>query len=771
MMGTSFEEPQSLREIALAFHQRGVLVIDLPYGSKNPARRDWPEQRFDESTLNKRFSAKRNLGFILGEGSQWLVDVDCDAPAAVSLARDFLPKTPTIHGRPSKPASHFWYISRETKTLKFKSSSGMLVELRANGCQTIVPPSVHPSGELLSWEGEYNPAPVVATELTACVAQLAAASLLAETWPRQTGSRHEFALASSGLLARGGALESLAVKMITAAARYAGDDEVDDREQTVHDTYLKLAQGEAVTGRAKAVEQLGEEVVKRLNEWLGLDPWQPPIPFDSIDRPDFPVGALPQPLAAFVRAQSEALQVSPDLVAGVALGTIATAAAPRMVIRLTTDWTEPLNAFIANVANVGERKSATFRAVTKPLGDVESQMQSIEAGEIAEQRTELEILEKKLSNAKNAAAKGVSSGERDYTRDAAALAIQIADFRVPVPTRFTCDDATPEALASLLAEQRGAIALMSAEGGVVEMMAGQYHDSPHLDVYLKGHAGDPIRVDRKGRLPEFIDNPRLTICVTVQPDVVQTIGANRTLMARGIAARYWYAVPASRVGFRTTDAPPMPAEHRQWWDRCIRTLLDLPNDIGSDQALQLSEEATTLFSVFRDQIELRLRPGSELSEIADWGAKLPGAVARIVALLHAVECGDRPSTGGISPPPWMFPIAGETMQSAIEIGEYFSAHAQIAYGLMNSDGKIQSANHVWQAIARNGMSDFRERDLWQLVRRRYEMHELGSILQTLAEMGYLRQQSDHRTGPGRHPSRRWQVNPKATGSGDSSQTI
>src|ERR1019366_10624509 len=83
---------------------------------------------------------------------------------------------------------------------------------------------------------------------------------------------------------------------------------------------------------------------------------------------------------------------------------------------------------------------------------------------------------------------------------------------VPAPPRMFTADVTPEKLASLLHENGGRMAVLSAEGGIFDIMAGRYSSGmPNIDVYLAGHAGDPIRVDRRGRSPEFVDRPALTI--------------------------------------------------------------------------------------------------------------------------------------------------------------------------------------------------------------------------------------------------------------------
>ena len=79
---------------------------------------------------------------------------------------------------------------------------------------------------------------------------------------------------------------------------------------------------------------------------------------------------------------------------------------------------------------------------------------------------------------------------------------------VPELPRLVADDVTPEAVASLLAECGGSIAVVSAEGGVFDIIAGRYNGNiPNMDVWLKGHSGDMIRVDRKGRPPEYIRKP------------------------------------------------------------------------------------------------------------------------------------------------------------------------------------------------------------------------------------------------------------------------
>jgi len=58
----------------------------------------------------------------------------------------------------------------------------MIAEFRSNGGQSIIPPSLHESGEFYRWEKDGEPAIVDALELLNRVAQLSAHALLARYW-------------------------------------------------------------------------------------------------------------------------------------------------------------------------------------------------------------------------------------------------------------------------------------------------------------------------------------------------------------------------------------------------------------------------------------------------------------------------------------------------------------------------------------------------------------------------------------------------------------
>lgn len=249
----------------------GWIPIPIPHGSKNPGFARW-EQFTVPDDLSRAFGNGSNVGLLLGERSAGLVDVDLDAPEAVEIGPLYLPDTGMIHGRPSKPRSHWWYICDPVpaNTRRRKDADGTgICELRSTGGQTVVPPSTHPDGEILTWESARKPARVDGRLLAGLVDRVAACALIARNWPGE-GSRHDAALALAGTLLRNGWGVDEAVFFVRTAARVGGDPELDDRERAVRDTADNLRQDRPVTGIPTLKTILGEFVVNRLCDWLNL---------------------------------------------------------------------------------------------------------------------------------------------------------------------------------------------------------------------------------------------------------------------------------------------------------------------------------------------------------------------------------------------------------------------------------------------------------------------------------------------------------------------
>lgn len=118
------------------------------------------------------------------------------------------------------------------------------------------------------------PKKLKAEALIRSVARLGAATLLIRHYPQQ-GSRNEFMLALAGALLKNGWSQERVATFIEIIARTAEDEEWGSRVQSVDATAEKVAKGDAVTGVTRLRELVGDDVVRRLEQWLqlsGVDP-------------------------------------------------------------------------------------------------------------------------------------------------------------------------------------------------------------------------------------------------------------------------------------------------------------------------------------------------------------------------------------------------------------------------------------------------------------------------------------------------------------------
>jgi hypothetical protein len=326
---------------------------------------------------------------------------------------------------------------------------------------------------------------------------------------------------------------------------------------------------------------------------------------------------------------------------------------------------------------------------------------------------------------------------------------QLEDLPELKSVRYYADDCTPEALTSLLCANNGIFSVISTEGGIFDILAGRYNRKPNLETWLKGHCGDEIRVDRRGREPEYIPRPTLSAVLTVQPSVLSEIMSNNTMEGRGLLARFLYCSPPSLIGKRSFLTPPVPGATSAAYEQLIQNLMDLPTG-ECPSVLHLSSEARRSFSSFFLDHENYLKEGGRA--ISDWAAKYTGAVLRLAGLLHLAD-------GNSS-----LEISCQTLRSAITIGRYFLLHAEFAYTQIATDLSIQQAQLVIAKLKELGKDVVRHYDLFRMCRGKFfhSAQDIDPTLELLQEHGYLRLEEPPATSrTGRKPGVQIVLNPAA----------
>lgn len=494
-------------------------------------------------------------------------------------------------------------------------------------------------------------------------------------------------------------------------------------------------------------------------EQLGFAPLEP---FDE-DKPDalpsFPVEVLPPVLRDYALAVAESIQAPVDMAAVGLLAVCALAAQGVWKIEVKPDWVEPLNLYALIIARPSERKSPVLREIACPVYDFEAAEQARREQPIREGQAKRQILEKRLAAAIDAAAKPAKSKSPAAQADGLCaeqavfdLQQELAGLQEVKPFRLLADDVTPEALTSLLAAYGGRIGVFSAEGGLFKILSGLYSgQSANIDGFLKAYSGDPVRIDRKGRPSETIQDPALTLLLMAQPQVLTEIAGNADFSGKGLLARFLYSLPASRVGSRTYRTKPIPADVRDTFCQTLAAMLEVQaSHTGPAQIIRLSEEADALSEAFANALELRLC--GDLADVEGWAGKYHGQVARIAGILHCFASG--PDAGAEL-------LTGGTFQAAATIGEYFLAHARAALiraGLPKTPLR-RDAEYLWQRLQTGGKAYFTKKEVLRLCQR-FDAESIRPPLEELARRGYIKIERQRPEGKGR-PSETVFISPAA----------
>lgn len=498
-------------------------------------------------------------------------------------------------------------------------------------------------------------------------------------------------------------------------------------------------------------------------EQVSAEAWEPPRSLD-LAVPAFPSQVLGW-MAEPVERLADELQTPPDIVGMLLLATVAATVRGRAQVSVGGRWTEPLNLYVAVVAGAGETKSPALAVITKPLRDIEKALQETARLDVSKNEQARRIQKARLDAAERAAAKATSdrqSKEID-AEEARRLLLEMPELAMP---RILASDATPEGMVQLLAQQGGVLAVLSAEGGLFDILAGGRYSSgaANLDAVLQAHDGrEPILVDRKGSAPIRVEHPRLTLGLAVQPQVLESVGKSDAAVGRGFLARFLYSVPATRVGSRRVSKPVETEGFVDFLD-LIQGVEGVVSggsldflDTSLRVNLELSSSSSSRFYAYRESLEPRRHPSTgDLAAIRSWANKLDGQIVRLAGLLQLIYLA-RDSQNPENE------VSVEALDGALLLADYLIQHAVAAHSLMRGDALATSDKAVqllgW--LRKNGHAECTLAEAHQALKGRLDFRKAEDVKEAadvLVVHGYLRAVAPEAGKPGR-PSVRYLVNP------------
>lgn len=472
----------------------------------------------------------------------------------------------------------------------------------------------------------------------------------------------------------------------------------------------------------KKIEEFNRDQQQEANE----ETWEPPVSFDEPELSPFPTYIFPGWLENHVLAVAESTQTPVDMASMAAISMLSIGTAKKFVINPHGDWYEPLNTFTLTLLPPANRKSSVFMEMSKPIllyeKDERERMELV----VRNRHSERKALEKRKEHLQAAYAK---NGERKYLEEIKDIDQQLISLPPLYLPNYIADDVTPEALVTLMQENNERIGVLSTEGGIFEIIKGRYSGNMNLEVYLKGHSGDPLKVNRRGRT-EQLNAPALTVGIFAQPDVIQDLP--KAFIGRGLMARFLYSLPKDFKGFRKTRPTKIKPEIRSKYTHFLKRLMSIETE--EPIVLTLNNEADFLFNSLEEEIEILLRPNEVLAEMGDWGGKLAGQLARIAALLHIAEHIER----GTQIPTV---IEAQTIVKVEKLKDYFIQHAKAAFGCMDLDEEMENAKYLLSKLLEFEHPKVSKQQLWQKIKNKKgfkKSYQLDDTLTILETRNYIR---------------------------------
>jgi hypothetical protein len=630
-------------DVVKGYFRDGMAPIPIPPKRKNPGRCNWQYERWTVEEVPRLWNNGQNVGILLGEPSGWRVDVDCDCPEAVRLAPRILPKT-LKGGRETAPGSHYWYISEGCKSKPYFGTANTpnerkrILELRSDGCHTLVYPSVHPDDEdTYQWYPDLSEkmTRIEAEELRRRVNLLFTATIVARHMP-PIGGRHDYANALAGFLLRNERLSEEEARLVLVSAwelfEDADRDALLDVQNSVKTAARRLGEKKPVTGGG-ALALYSEHLPKAIADgwdWSidsDEDPsytWGTPeeIPESLPPVKEFDYRILPDAFRPWVQDVSERMQVPPDFVAAPLMVTLSAVVGRKVGIqpKRYDDWTVVPNLWGAIVGRPGLLKSPALKGALAPLSKLISEAGERHKEAKREYEREVELHQARVewytAEKRKLAKAGDMSAVENFINDNSPE----DEPEPPRECRYRTSDATVEKLGELLNQNPNGLLLYRDE--LVGWLRGldRYGREGDRAFFLEAWAGDQGHdVDRIERGSLHV--PALTMAVLggIQPGPLSSYVYDAGSDAAdddGLLPRFQLLVwPDHNPDFENVDRYPdhkAKASAFDVFDFADRLLeYEAPED-GEIPTIRFSPEAQDIFDCWRLDLEREVR-GGELS--------------------------------------------------------------------------------------------------------------------------------------------------------------
>lgn len=442
---------------------------------------------------------------------------------------------------------------------------------------------------------------------------------------------------------------------------------------------------------------------------------------------------LPTWLGEMAAAVSHATATPPDMATMFSLGIVAICLQRRFVVAPKgDDYVEPLVLWLLVSMLSGSRKSAVVKALKAPLDEWEQRERLAMLTQVSQRNRERQAVDDLVARMMRDLAKVDDLAERrKQLAEVAEIERQKPD-ELFYPELYGSEP-TPEAVQRELVKQGERFAVLSDEGGALAILGGLYSGGKraNIDVFLQGHAGSGLRVHRAGREPLYVEQAAVSLVLAIQPGILCEVAENQAFRHSGLIARFLPALPTSNIGKRDVRRSSAidPGIKQRYHDGILGLLVGRKAFAEEPVRLDFTEPARELWLDFAEEIERQQGDGQRFESIRDWTGKLPGAVARIAALIELAEVGTQTDSVSLC-----------SVERAVELGRRLIEHALAMFGMIGANEKDADALAVLRWVKANDLKEFDRTDLYRAHEARFggNTERATAAIKRLVEWGALR---------------------------------
>ena len=252
----------------------------------------------------------------------------------------------------------------------------------------------------------------------------------------------------------------------------------------------------------------------------------------------------------------------------------------------------------------------------------------------------------------------------------------------PIFRRVIIADATPEAVASALADSpRGMVLYRDELAGFIKDF-NRYHLGGEQEFWLSNWSGINLSIDRKSSEPIRIKNPFLSIVGTIQPGVIEEL-AKGSKAVNGFIDRFLFCWPEGLTKPEWSEGE-VNLHLVGDYEVAINRLLEQKfNEENKAHQLELSMEARKLLFQFFNKDNKRFCDEAENELLAGIYGKFDFHTSRLIIALHLLH--------------WAYTDQKEIslqvealiVGKAIEVAKYFRNQALKVYNSIHQDSPVE----------------------------------------------------------------------------------